>query len=763
MKARLGLVAILLAGAALRWAYLGDLREAPDWASPIADAAFHDYWAKGLATGDWTPPAGEADPRIREVPFLRPPGYPYFLAAVYRVAGTDPLGPRVAQMLLGLVNVLLVWRLGRGLFGETAALTAALLASLWWALPYFEGELQAPVLVQTFALATMLALRRWGERPGVAPAVLAGALAGGMALVRANALLFVPVAAAWMIATARGRAGGRVVHALPFLAAAALAILPATLRNVVVSGELVPVSANGAINLWIGNNETADGTSARVPELEELAGLGGWSWFSYDRIVEGVAQREGVEPDYSDASRFFRRRAWEWISGHPVDFLKLTVRRALLFWGPDEISNNKAIRFEKEASPALAWQPGFAVVLAAFLVGLVLTGWAIRAGRAQARGVLDPAGVRLVALFVATWFVSFLPFLAATRFRVPLLPFLFLFVGYAVARGVALATAGSWSKVAVGVAAWGAVWLVASASGSDSEEDRAWWHTDRGVAFANAGNAEEAVGEFRAALAANPGWVDARVHLASTLVELGRPAEAIGELRQVLAQRSDRTDLRQQLAGLLVESRRWPEAVEELDALARARPDDPGAHFELGRALIEMGRPAEAIEAFRRSLELAPGQAVAHANIAIALSKLGRREEAVAAFLESIDLNPFAAETHYRLGNELQALGRLDQAAASFREAIRVEPKYVEPHVHLGNISAARGDNEAAVEWYEKALAIDPNHVTARYNLAGALGNLGRIDEAIAVLEKTLEHDPRHELSRERLRILRSMKESQGS
>ena len=61
------LAVILLVGAALRIAYLREIVSAPDFAAPITDAAFHDYWARGLLTGDWTPPARQPDPRIGEV------------------------------------------------------------------------------------------------------------------------------------------------------------------------------------------------------------------------------------------------------------------------------------------------------------------------------------------------------------------------------------------------------------------------------------------------------------------------------------------------------------------------------------------------------------------------------------------------------------------------------------------------------------------------------------------------------------------------
>jgi tetratricopeptide (TPR) repeat protein len=751
-------VAILLAGAGLRFAYLGEIRDAPDFESPIADAAFHDYWARALVSGDWIPPDGEADPRIREVPFLRPPGYPYFLALAYRVTGLGSMGPRVVQMLLGLLNALLAYSLARALLGRGPALGVAALAAGWWSLVYFEGELQAPVLVQTLALAMLLCLQRWPERPGWAAPAAAGLLAGALMLVRANAALFIPVAAGWMFVTARRCDGARASHAVAFLALAGLSVLPTTLRNAMVAGEFVPISANGAINLYIGNNETSDGVTAEVPDLAELTGLSGWSWFSYDRIVEGVARHEGIEPDYSQTSAFFRRRAGEWIVAHPIEFLKLTFRRAVFFWGPDEISNNKVIRFEKESSRALSWQPGFALVSSGFLVGLFLVGRALGAGRAESAGIRDPATIRLVVLFVLTWFVSFLPFLSAARFRVPLLPFLFLFVAYAASRAVSLVAARAWRRLAAGVALWAGVFLVARVSTVDSSVDRAWWHTDRAVALANAGRVDDALREFGAALEANPGYVDARTRLASTLAELGRFDEAIPQLREVATRAPDRLDVRTQLAGLLAQAGRWKDAVPELEACARLQPDVPDAHFELGRGYTETGRYAEAITAFRRSLELAPGQAVAHANIGSALAALGRRDEAIAAFHQSLDLDPFSGETHYRLGNELAAAGRHEEAAATYREAIRVRPKYVEPHVHLGNLHNERGEYREAAEWYQKALAIDEAHVTAGYNLAGSLGNLGRLDEAIAVLEKSLGHHPGHELSLERLRILREMK-----
>jgi hypothetical protein len=86
-RAHHGLWLILALAAVVRLLYFLDIRPQPDFRHPGLDAGYHDYWARGLAFNQWTPPHGQPDPLIRTQPYFRPPGYPYFLAGVYRITG----------------------------------------------------------------------------------------------------------------------------------------------------------------------------------------------------------------------------------------------------------------------------------------------------------------------------------------------------------------------------------------------------------------------------------------------------------------------------------------------------------------------------------------------------------------------------------------------------------------------------------------------------------------------------------------------------
>ncbi|MFC1573273.1 glycosyltransferase family 39 protein, partial [Candidatus Eisenbacteria bacterium] len=365
---------ILIAAVALRVVFLTELTGKPDFDAPVSDAQYNDFWARGIATGQWDQPKGNPDPLIPSTPYFRPPGYPHFLALIYMMSGGSYLAPRIAQALLGLIGILLAFFLGRSVFGRATGLVAAAMAAAYWGLIYFEGELQPPALLVVLVLSLLLLLHRWAVRKTLLPVAVAGVVFGATALVRPNVLLLLPVLLGWFwwVAVRSGLKRRLPITAAAFVVCTVLVIAPASLRNLSVAGDFVPISSNGGINLYIGNNTHTSLVTPRIPDIERLAGVSGWNLFRYPLIVEGVAKHEGRAMKHSEVSGYFSERAVDFISANPGTALGYAFKRGLLLWGPNEVSNNKVLGEERRRSPVLRMLLTFPIVMALFVLGLGL-------------------------------------------------------------------------------------------------------------------------------------------------------------------------------------------------------------------------------------------------------------------------------------------------------------------------------------------------------------------------------------------------------
>jgi len=642
----LGLIGVLAVGATLRLAYLRERADQPDFRAPAADAMFHDYWARGLVTGNWTPPAGMPDPQIQRAPYLRPPGYPYFLAAVYGIAGPSPWAAAVAQMIVGLGSCVLGWILGRWGFGPAAGLAAAALLATHWAFLYYEEELQEPFLLVFLMLAALAALQRWTVSRRAGWAAMAGVVLGAFAVTRPNGLLLILAALAWIGHLCRRSPQNAVRPLLALGSGAAALIAPVTIRNFVVARDFVLISSNGGINLYVGNNPRADGVKSDVPELQALAGRSTWGWFSYPQIARALEHELGRPLKPSQVEAYFGRRAMQFIRQNPGQFLRLTGRRALLFWGPAVVSNNKEIHYDRQNSPLLRYLPGFPLLftLALLLLLTLPAGRRHRAASPRDQQRSDPARrtMALLWLFAGTYFASFLPFLVAERFRVPVSAVLCVLAGAGVAHVLRAVNARRWRAVGAWTVAGAAAYGLASVPWVAYRPDKALWHAGRAAAFRRQGDVDSAIAELRAALLVAPEFSEARAEIARLLDERGQTDEALREY------------------AIAVKSGRLSAAM----------------YYNYAAALHRAGRLADAAAAYRQAVELAPRWPEAHVNLGAALDDLGRPDEALEHYRRALELNPQQVEALYNAALNLLARGQTTQAVGLLEKAVQIKPDY---------------------------------------------------------------------------------------
>ena len=738
------LAVILFGGLCLRGQYLAEIYREPDFSFPAMDPQYNDYWARGIVTGDWTPPEGYPDPQIRSTPHGRPPGYPYFLALVYFVFGLDYMAPRLVQMALGLVNGALMFFLGRAMFGTKTGLLAAAFMVGYWVFIHFEGEITYPVVAVFCTLIFMLALHHWLKRPSIPRAFGVGLLLGLFGLFRPNGLLFGPVLVAWCAWVLWPRRDWRLflISSAAFTIGAVLAIAPPLLRNYVVADDFVFLSSYGGVNLWAGNNPDADCVTPKIPDLEEIAGFEDWSCFHYALIVRGLGRKLGKEDlKFSEASDYFYGKAVDFIKRHPLKVLQLTGKRALVFWGPTETTNDKVLDWVKKKSPTLRLLPGFPFVAGMFLVGLLLLLRKLAKGLSEDRE--RKAMAVAVLLFIFTYFASVMPYFVAGRYRIPVIPFLLLIGAYGVASVAGHIGQGDYRRAGAWVAAGAATCAVGSVQFYAYTPDLAIWHQHRAKAFESKGELDNAIAEVREELRVDPYFADGVNFLGKLLEKQGKNAEAADTYEEALRLDPENHVAHNNLGYLLSEKGETREAFEHYAAALRANPLCRLAHNNLGNLLAEEGRFDEAMDHYAEALRIDPNDRFADYNIGNGLAAQGDLEDAIAHYVRALEVDPRNPDVSNNLGLALERQGKPHEAIKLYQRALAISPDYANAHNNLGYAWAALGDIAKAVEHYEEAIRIEPGFALAHNNLGNLLVREGKADEALRHFERALDADPR--------------------
>lgn len=210
---------------------------------------------------------------------------------------------------------------------------------------------------------------------------------------------------------------------IAFALGSALLIAPATIRNLLKAGEFVLISSNAGINLYMGNNQRAEGFGN--PYIEDLGFL--TTCYDYPNLVERLSHKLGQPLSYRRASSYFAGKAKQFMQEHPRDFMNLTLKKMLLFWGSMEVGHNKELHYQRIFSSVLNYLPGrFSWVLTLGALGFFIYCMDFRRRKEPGRGHPADRGGRallfLVLLYIISHFLSVLPFFAEGRYRVPIIP-----------------------------------------------------------------------------------------------------------------------------------------------------------------------------------------------------------------------------------------------------------------------------------------------------------------------------------------------------
>jgi tetratricopeptide (TPR) repeat protein len=116
-------------------------------------------------------------------------------------------------------------------------------------------------------------------------------------------------------------------------------------------------------------------------------------------------------------------------------------------------------------------------------------------------------------------------------------------------------------------------------------------YADIAEVFASSGAFDEAIGEYRRALALRPTFIDLRLKLAQALRDAGRAQEALRELRAILHQNADYLPARLNLGLTLFSVGDAAGALATLDAVLADHPQHSRARVYRGMIAEHAARP----------------------------------------------------------------------------------------------------------------------------------------------------------------------------
>jgi 4-amino-4-deoxy-L-arabinose transferase-like glycosyltransferase len=427
------LVAILCVAALLRLAAIGPVHSA----GFTSDEKEYFSMARGiLDRGEFIDSNGDRA--------VRAPLYPGFVAALLYAGGGSWTPVFVLGCLLGTMAVWLTYRLSIRLgVGETASLVAAGIVAVYPGMIVYSALAQTEVLYTCFFLLALLFFENLLDTPeggiGIARGISLGIVAGLAALTRVVFAGFLPVLLALLLWRRRGDIRRVAVPAVLAGLCALLTILPWTLRNTRLFGELVPITSGGGSSFLTGNNPYATGTY-RTRE-------------GFDQYFSAEAREKGVDAgalNEVERSRVAGKIGREYVLDHPGEALGLAVKKSYIFWV-------YPITHSDSYLPLQAAAVGVDGLLALLCVAGGVALWPER------RKFIVPA-----LAFLFFWGVQAVLHSEA-RFRLPLIPLTAVIAGVGITtliqdytRGTLLAVRGS--RIALGVG-WGLVVLVYGATG----------------------------------------------------------------------------------------------------------------------------------------------------------------------------------------------------------------------------------------------------------------------------------------------------------
>jgi Flp pilus assembly protein TadD len=302
-------------------------------------------------------------------------------------------------------------------------------------------------------------------------------------------------------------------------------------------------------------------------------------------------------------------------------------------------------------------------------------------------------------------------------------------------------------------------------------------HSRQAQDFLRQGQADLAVGEFRAILALDPNNVDAHGNLGVTYFFQGDYAKAAPQLRSAVKLRPNlwkiqallgisekrlgqtagaQADLEQSFPQLQEEKLRIQAGLELIEIYYAASHLDKAAGVA---GLLRQLAPTDtdilytayriysdlAGESMLSMAMLAPKSARMHQMMAQEMARQGNTTGAIAHYREAIKMDPRLPGLRFELAEALnlsESPADQEQVEKEYRAALSDNPFDEKAECRLGEIALRASDLETALAHYSRAVELQPNDAEACLGVGKTLTQMHRTADAEPYLKRAAQLEP---------------------
>lgn len=659
------------------------------------DELYHYKWAAAIGQGDL----------LTNAPYFRAPFYSFFLALLLKISWESLVFTQIIQLALGCLTIGLIYKIGYKITNKFAAVCASLIYLAYPLSTYFEGEL---LLDSLFILLSILSYYFYLKSNDANSSILTGLFFGLAAITRPTMLVFLPIIIFGYLRRAHKEKIKRLnlKPLFAFIILCVITIAPVTLVNYFTSGQFIPISYQGGINFYIGNNPEADGVSAVLPPF-------GREW-TLDDADYTARVETGREIKYSEQSVYWFGKGFDYLISQPMKFAKLYSQKVLLFFSGREISNNIPLSMTVYNNKVLSIFPMQLI----FILGLAIIPLFFK----KSRQIMKPLYILILIYGLA---ISF--FFISSRFRMPVVPILCIVGGFGISFVYDNLRNGKLIQRSITsiVASVALILILSNLTFATVKLGNQQALYIRGNQLMRAGDYNGARLKFDSLVIINPMFENGHVNLGITYLKTGNTREAMRYFDLELVYNPKSPEGANNLAAMYLINGIYDSALYYAASALEEKPYYREAAINLLRAAISINNDSashnaeETRKAVRQYLFDDPYYIFEEA---LYLSNLGRISEAINNHFHAIEL----IDDHPREISFRQIID--DDNSANMR--VKKLANY-----QLGYLYGITGEFDKSIIFSSHAIETDPEFKEAYVNLISGYRSLGKEREADSLAE----------------------------